>query len=76
MKKNYFLKYLVNHGCLIKREGSKHTIVINLKTKKRTSIPRHSEIDDNLCSDICKQLGIPKIKEIKNQKGLDFPLNL
>ena len=62
MKKSKFLKYLAENGCPVKREGSKHTIVINLKTQKRTSIPRHIEIDDDLCNDICKQLGIPKIK--------------
>jgi len=61
MKKSQFLKYLAEHHCPIKREGSKHTIIINLKTGKRTSVPIHNEIDDDLCNDICKQLGIPLI---------------
>ena len=62
MKKSQFLKYLALHDCPVKREGSKHTIVINLKTRKKTSVPRHNEIEDELCNDICKQLDIPKIK--------------
>ena len=27
----------------------------------RTTIPRHTEIDDDFCKDICKQPGIPPI---------------
>jgi predicted RNA binding protein YcfA (HicA-like mRNA interferase family) len=62
MKRNQLIKYLNNNGCIFRREGSNHTIFINLITGKRTAIPRHGEIDDDLCVDICKQLGIPKIK--------------
>ena len=62
MKKSQLLKYLAEHNCSIKREGSNHTIVVNLKTGKRTAIPRHNEIKDTFCNEVCKQLGIPKIK--------------
>ena len=62
MKKSQLLQYLAEHNCPVKREGSNHTIVINLKTGKRTCIPRHNELKDSLCNEICKQLGIAKIK--------------
>jgi predicted RNA binding protein YcfA (HicA-like mRNA interferase family) len=62
MKRNQLIKYLEGNDCVFKREGSGHTIYINLKTKKRTAVPRHNEIKDTMCSEICKQLGIPKIK--------------
>ena len=62
MKRYQLIKHLDIHGCIYKREGSNHEIYMNLKTRKRTAIPRHNEIKDTLCNEICKQLGVPKIK--------------
>jgi predicted RNA binding protein YcfA (HicA-like mRNA interferase family) len=62
MKRNKLIKHLFSNGCVLKREGASHSIYINLKTGKRNAIPRHIEIGDDLCNEICKQLGIPKIK--------------
>ena len=62
MKRNQLIQLLENHDCAFKREGSNHSIYMNLKTGKRTAIPRHSEIKDSLCNEICKQLEVPKIK--------------
>ena len=62
MKRNQLINHLDNHGCIFKREGSNHSIYMNLITRKRTSVPRHNEIKDSLCNEICKQLGVPKIK--------------
>ena len=61
MKRSKFLKYLNQHNCILYREGRKHPVFINLTTGKRTTIPRHTEIDDDFCKDICKQLGVPPI---------------
>ena len=62
MKRNQLIKYLDSHGCIFKREGNNHSIYMNLKTGKRTAVPRHNEIKDTLCNEICKQIGVPKIK--------------
>lgn len=62
MKRNKLIKHLEDNGCAFRREGSNHSIFINLVTGKRTAIPRHREIEDELCVEICKQLGIPRIK--------------
>jgi len=62
MKRNQLIKYLLTNGCIFKREGSEHSIYMNVKTRKRVAVPRHSEIKDTLCNVICKQAGIPKIK--------------
>ena len=62
MKRTQLIQHLDNHDCIFKREGSNHSIYMNLKTGKRTAIPRHNEIKDSLCNEICKQLDIPKIK--------------
>jgi predicted RNA binding protein YcfA (HicA-like mRNA interferase family) len=32
MKRNAFIKYLVQNGCKLVREGSKHTLYKNIKT--------------------------------------------
>ncbi|MFH1160250.1 MAG: type II toxin-antitoxin system HicA family toxin [bacterium] len=61
MKRSAFVKYLRNQGCTIAREGGKHSIFKNNKNGKTTSVPRHSELFDNTCKEICKQLGITLI---------------
>jgi mRNA interferase HicA len=62
MKRNKIIKYILANGCALKREGGDHTLFINLINGNRSAVPRHTEISDLLCNDICKQLGIPKIK--------------
>ncbi len=43
-------------------EGAKHSKYQNTATGKKTSVPRHPEIHNDFAKDICKQLGIPKIR--------------
>jgi len=43
----------------LRREGTRHSIYQNPRTGKRTSVPRHTEIDDLTARKICEQLGIP-----------------
>lgn len=61
MKKQDLEKHLKKHGCKLSRQGGNHEIWINPLGNKRTAIPRHIELDNTLCKQICKQLGIPKI---------------
>ena len=60
MKRSEFIKYLNEHNCGFVKHGGKHDKYMNHSNWKRTNIPRHPEIDDDLCSLICKQLEIPK----------------
>ncbi len=62
MKRNALIKYLKKNGCEFVREGGRHSWWINLKMNKRSAIPRHSEVNDNLAGKICKDLGIKQIK--------------
>jgi len=62
MKRNELLKYLRDHGCEFIREGGRHSWWGNPNQNKRSSIPRHSEINDDLAKKICKDLGIKPIK--------------
>lgn len=61
MKRGKFIKHLETHGCPLHRHGSRHDIHKNEATGKRTSVPRHDDIDEDLSKEICKQLGIPKL---------------
>ena len=62
MKRNQLIKHILENGCIFGREGGNHTLYYNPKNNKNSAIPRHSEIKDVFCNEICKQLGIPKIK--------------
>jgi len=60
LKRKEFIRHLEAYGCILIREGAKHSRWINLVDKeKQSTVPRHVEIDDYLVRAICKQLGIP-----------------
>jgi len=59
MKRRQLIKHLATHGCRFYREGAKHPIFQNEQTGKKTTIPRHTEIDNITARKICSQLGIP-----------------
>jgi len=60
MKRVKFIQHLNSHGCGFVKHGGKHDKYTNHFNGKRTYIPRHSDIDTDLCMLICKQLEIPK----------------
>lgn len=62
MKRIELLKYLRENGCVFIREGGNHSWWGNPNLNRRSSVPRHNEINDNLAKKICKDLGIQKIK--------------
>ena len=60
MKRRQLLDHLAAHGCELYREGSRHSIYRNTRTGKRTSVPRHGEVDNVTARKICDQLGVPR----------------
>jgi len=62
MKREQLIKHLRQHGCKLLREGKRHSWWWNPKENKRSSVPRHKEISDNLARKICKDLGIKPVK--------------
>ena len=62
MKRNAVIKYISSKGCEFVREGKCHSWWINPAMNKRSTVPRHTEIKDNLVRKICKDLGIKSIK--------------
>jgi len=61
VKRKKFIKYLEKNGCSFVREGSKHSLYKNIETGEMSTVPRHSDIKENLCRKICKDIGIPDI---------------
>ncbi|MDI9333079.1 MAG: type II toxin-antitoxin system HicA family toxin [Cytophagales bacterium] len=59
MKRLDLIRYLEQFGCQLLREGGSHSIFINRKTKKASTVPRHREINDFLAKKICRDLEIP-----------------
>jgi mRNA interferase HicA len=62
MKRHDLLAHLREHGCLLMREGTRHSVYWNPVTRNTTVVPRHTEIANLLAKKICKDLGIPDPK--------------
>ena len=61
MKRNALLKHLRKHGCILKREGSAHSLWLNPNTGEVEAAPRHTEIPNRLAQKICRGLTVPEI---------------
>lgn len=61
MKRNQLLKHLAKYGAYLLREGGRHSIY--KCGDRKTQVPRHSEIIDQLARKICKDLEIPYVGE-------------
>jgi hypothetical protein len=59
MKRSSLLRHLRKHGCILKREGARHSLWTNPQTGAVEAVPRHGEIPNNLARKICRGLGIP-----------------
>lgn len=59
MKRKTLIANLEKNGCVFLREGGKHTVYLNPKTNRVSTIPRHNEINDFLAKKICKDLDVP-----------------
>jgi mRNA interferase HicA len=60
MKRHDLIAHLQSHGCVLIREGAKHSWWGNPANNRRSSVPRHSEIPKFLARKICRDLGIPE----------------
>ena len=56
------MRYLEKNGCRLLREGGRHSVYFNPSTNKTSTVPRHSEVVDQLARKICKDLGVPPLK--------------
>lgn len=60
MKRNSLIKHLKDNGAALLREGRRHSIFV--KGERKTQVPRHAEIVDELARKICKDLSIPFVR--------------
>ncbi|MBI2189779.1 MAG: type II toxin-antitoxin system HicA family toxin [Acidobacteria bacterium] len=60
MKRRDLIRQLESHGCVLLREGSRHSWWHNPAQNRRSAIPRHQEIHDHLARMICRDLGVPE----------------
>ncbi|MEK7636630.1 MAG: type II toxin-antitoxin system HicA family toxin [Patescibacteria group bacterium] len=67
MNRRTLLLHLKKHECCLLREGGGHSVFYHPKTQRTSTVPRHNEVNDFLANKICKDLGIPILK---NNKGL------
>jgi|APIni6443716594_1056825.scaffolds.fasta_scaffold2815463_2 mRNA interferase HicA len=58
MKRLDFERHLNQNSCKLLREGGNHSVWTNTNNDMHAAVPRHKEIDNRLCKNICKQLGI------------------
>jgi len=58
MKRGKLIQHLTRNGCVLLREGSRHSIWKNENNGEMTAVPRHSEIKELMAQKICKDLGI------------------
>jgi predicted RNA binding protein YcfA (HicA-like mRNA interferase family) len=58
MKRRDFIRHLEALGCELFREGGNHSVFINRKDQKISTVPRHREINDFLARKICRDLNV------------------
>jgi predicted RNA binding protein YcfA (HicA-like mRNA interferase family) len=63
MKRRKLMRHLVEHGCVVEKEGGRHTWIYNPIDRRRSFVPRHPEIGPGLVREICKQLGVAAPRE-------------
>jgi predicted RNA binding protein YcfA (HicA-like mRNA interferase family) len=59
VKRVDLIRHLEQHGCVLFREGGNHSVYVNRRTRKSSSVPRHREINEFLARKICRDLEIP-----------------
>ncbi len=62
MKRRELIHHLTEHGCLLLREGARHSVYYNPSNRKTSTVPRHTEIADELARRICRDLDVPTPK--------------
>jgi len=58
MKRKELVRYLMQNGCELSREGGKYSVFSNPATGKEIPVTRHTEIADFTVRKICKELGL------------------
>ena len=60
MRRRDLIAHHAAHDCHLVREGGRHSWYGDPTNGRRSAVPRHSEINDHLARQICRDLGIPE----------------
>ena len=60
MKRLDLLRHIESSGCLLLREGARHSVYYNPANNQTSAVPRHREINGFLARKICRDLGVPE----------------
>ncbi len=60
MKRRDLISHLESHGCEFLREGANHSVYVNQRARKTSTVPRHREVDEFLARKICRDLEVPE----------------
>jgi hypothetical protein len=58
LKRRDLIRHLESQDCELLREGSRHSVYVNRKARKTSTVPRHREINDFLARKICLDLDV------------------
>lgn len=58
MKRRDLISHLRKEGCVLHREGARHSVFMNPENGHLATVPRHREIEILLARKICRQLNI------------------
>lgn len=58
MKRRDLIRHLEEQGGELLREGGSHSVYVNRKTHKVSTLPRHKENNDILAKKICRDLEV------------------
>jgi hypothetical protein len=61
VKRADLVRHLQKHACELLREGAKHSVFVNPRARRVSTVPRHREINDYLALKICRDLDVPEI---------------
>ena len=60
MRRRRLIAHLRANGCVLVREGARHSWWGNPANNRRSAVPKHTEIHDLLVRKICSDLDIPR----------------
>lgn len=59
MKRVDLIRHQEQNGCLLLREGARHSVYYNPAAQRTSTVPRHREVKNPTAIRICKQLSVP-----------------
>jgi predicted RNA binding protein YcfA (HicA-like mRNA interferase family) len=60
VKRRDLIRHLEAHGCELLREGGNHSVYVNRRVRKTSTVPRHREVNEFLARKICRDLDVPE----------------